>query len=56
MELEVFAEALDALVASGAANYGDCASIEELHRHLSRFEAFVTEVPTGGVRVWTSER
>jgi hypothetical protein len=43
MELEVFAEALDALMASGAANYGDCASIEELHRHLSRYEAFVTE-------------
>ena len=43
MELDDFAEALDALVASGAANYGDCASIEELHRHLSRFESFVTE-------------
>ena len=43
MELVDFAEALDALVASGAGNYGDCASIEELHRHLSRFEAFVTE-------------
>jgi hypothetical protein len=43
MELEVFAEALDALVASGAANYGNGASIEELHRHLSRLESFVTE-------------
>ncbi len=43
MELEVFAEALDALVASGATNYGDGASIEELHRHLSRLESFVTE-------------
>jgi hypothetical protein len=43
MELDDFAEALDALVASGAQNYGDCASIEELHRHLSRFESFVTE-------------
>jgi hypothetical protein len=43
MELEVFAEALDALVASGAPNYGDGASIEELHRHLSRLESFVTE-------------
>ena len=30
-------------MASGAANYGDGASIEELHRLLSRFEAFVTE-------------
>ena len=43
MELDDFAEALDALVASGAANYGDGASIEELHRLLSRFESFVTE-------------
>ena len=43
MELENFAEALDALVAAGAANYGDGASIEELHRHLSRLESFVTE-------------
>jgi hypothetical protein len=43
MELKVFAQALDALVASGADNYGDCASIEQLHRQLSRFEAFVTE-------------
>jgi hypothetical protein len=43
MELDDFAEALEALVASGAQNYGDCASIEELHRHLSRFESFVTE-------------
>ena len=43
MELENFGEALDALVASGAANYGDGASIEELHRQLGRFESFVTE-------------
>ncbi len=43
MELENFAEALETLVASGAENYGDGPSIEELHRHLSRFEAFVTE-------------
>jgi Domain of unknown function (DUF222)/HNH endonuclease len=43
MELENFAEALEALVASDAANYGDGASIEELHRLLSRFESFVTE-------------
>jgi Domain of unknown function (DUF222)/HNH endonuclease len=43
MELENFAEALEALVASSAANHGDGASIEELHRLLSRFEAFVTE-------------
>jgi hypothetical protein len=43
MELENFAEALDALVASGAANHADGASIEELHRLSSRFESFVTE-------------
>ncbi len=43
MELHDFAGALDALVASDAANYGDCGSIEELHRLLSRFESFVTE-------------
>ena len=43
MELENHGEALDALVASGAANYGDGASIEELHRQLSQFESFVTE-------------
>ena len=43
MELENFAESLDALVASGAANYGDGASIVELERLFSRFESFVTE-------------
>ena len=43
MELTDFAEALDALVASDAVNYGDCASIEELQRLLSCFESFVTE-------------
>jgi hypothetical protein len=43
MVLDDFAEALEALVASGAADYGDGASIEELHRHLARLEAFLTE-------------
>jgi len=43
MELEDFHEALSALVSSGAQQYGDCASIEVLHRELARFEAFVTE-------------
>ena len=43
MELENFADALDALVASDAANYGDGASIVELQRLLARFESFVTE-------------
>ena len=43
MELDDFAEALEALVASGARNYGDGASIVELHRLSSRFESFVTE-------------
>jgi hypothetical protein len=43
MELDDFNKALEALVASGAQNYGDCASMEELHRQLSCFESFVTE-------------
>jgi len=43
MELEVFAEALDALVSSDAANYGDGASIETLYRLSARLESFVTE-------------
>src|SRR5271156_1944169 len=43
MELDDFAEALETLVTSGAENYGDGASIEELHRHLSRLESFMTE-------------
>jgi len=43
MELENFAEALGALVAAGAENYGDAASMEELHRLLSLYESFVTE-------------
>ena len=43
MELDDFAEALSALVSSGAENYGDGASIEVLHHELARFEAFVTE-------------
>jgi Domain of unknown function (DUF222) len=43
MELENFGEALDALVASDAANHADGQSIEELHRLLSRFESFLTE-------------
>jgi hypothetical protein len=43
MELDDFAEALEALVASGAEHYGDGASIEALHGHLSRLESFVTE-------------
>jgi hypothetical protein len=42
-QLEEFTEALEALVACDAADYSDSASIEELHRGLSRVEAFVTE-------------
>jgi hypothetical protein len=38
-----FAEALSALVSSGAENYGDGASMVALHHELARFEAFVTE-------------
>jgi hypothetical protein len=43
MELENFADALDALVESGASNYGDCESMEALERLSARFEAFRTE-------------
>ncbi len=43
MELDDFAEALSALVSSGAENHGDCASIAVLHHELARFDAFVTE-------------
>jgi hypothetical protein len=43
MELENFADALEALVASGAENYGDGLSIIELHHQLSRLDSFVTE-------------
>ncbi len=43
MELDAFEDALDALMLSDAANYGDCASIERLHRIMSRVEAFVTD-------------
>jgi len=46
MELTDFAESLEALVASDAANYGDGASLEELYRMLSRLESFVTEATT----------
>jgi hypothetical protein len=43
VELNDFAEALSALVSSGAENYGDGASMVALHHELARFEAFVTE-------------
>jgi len=43
MELTNFAGALEALIESGAENYGDCESMEELERLSSRFEAFRTE-------------
>ena len=43
MELTELSAALDALVESGASNYGDGTSMEVLYRELARFEAFVTE-------------
>jgi Domain of unknown function (DUF222)/HNH endonuclease len=43
MELENFAAALDELIESGAANYGDGTSIVELHQLQSRLDSFVTE-------------
>jgi hypothetical protein len=43
MELENFEASLEALIASGAANYGDGASMERLHHLEARFDSFVTE-------------
>ena len=43
MELENFDEALDALIDSGAENYGDCESMERLHQMAARYESFMTE-------------
>jgi hypothetical protein len=43
MELETLDEALEALIASGAQNYGDGESMETLHRLSSRLDSFVTE-------------
>ena len=43
MELENFEEALEALIASGAENYGDGDSMEKLHYLEARFDSFVTE-------------
>ena len=43
MELDNFATALDELIESGAANYGDCASMQELHLLSARFDSFMTE-------------
>jgi hypothetical protein len=42
--LENLGEALEALITSGAANYGDCESMEQLHHLSARFESFMTEV------------
>ena len=43
MELENLEEALEALIASGAENYGDGESMETLHHLSSRLDSFVTE-------------
>jgi Domain of unknown function (DUF222) len=43
MELENFEAALEALIAAGAANYGDGASMEKLHHLEARFDSFMTE-------------
>jgi hypothetical protein len=43
MELTNFGDALEELIESGAANYGDCESIEELHHLQARLDSFVTE-------------
>jgi Domain of unknown function (DUF222) len=43
MELENVAAAIDALIASGAQNYGDGESMERLHHIEARLSSFVTE-------------
>jgi hypothetical protein len=43
MELEKFGEALEALIASGPANYADGESMETLHHLEARFDSFMTE-------------
>ena len=43
MELENFEDALEALIASGARNYGDGESMEKLHSLEARFDSFMTE-------------
>jgi hypothetical protein len=43
MELENFDGALEALIESGAENYGDGESMEKLHQLSSRFDSFMTE-------------
>src|ERR1700722_57204 len=43
MELENLEEALDALIDSGAANYGDGESTEKLHQMAARYDSFMTQ-------------
>jgi hypothetical protein len=43
MELENLEDALEALITSGAENYGDCESMEKLHFLEARFDSFMTE-------------
>ena len=48
MELENFGAALEALIASGAPNYGDGESMEKLHHLEARFD-FVHDRGHGGL-------
>jgi hypothetical protein len=43
MELDDFGGALEALIESGAENYGDCESMEKLHSMEACFSSFMTE-------------
>jgi hypothetical protein len=43
MELDDIEESLEALIASGASNYGDGASMERLYRVEARLDSFATE-------------
>jgi Domain of unknown function (DUF222) len=57
MELDDVAEAIEALIASGAENYGDGESIETLHHLSSRLESFVTEATSAfeAKELWAAE-
>ncbi len=42
--LDLLTEAIDAVIADGAESFGDCESVEGLHRQLRRLDGLVTEV------------
>jgi hypothetical protein len=57
MELDDVEEALEALIASGAENYGDGESMERLHSLEARYDSFMTEATAAFERgeQWAAE-